>query len=215
MNLNTLDIYLGDEVLDVGSGPNPNPFATVLCDLYIDSDAQRSNNPLKTDNKPLVCASIEALPFRDKAFNFVSACHVLEHTDHPDKACKELMRVASRGYIETPCPWLEQGYWVATEGKSHWEYHKWYVWNPDQSVNAAYTREIGRKLIFERKDPLQFDGENRFGHTIRMMMEDIREHFSKGKTNNDRVNYIMAQFTPSLHATIFQWKDSFEVEVRE
>jgi len=216
MNMATLDIYIGDEVLDVGSGNNPTSISTVLLDLYLKDDSHRSEHPLKLDEqRPFVNASVEYLPFRDKAFDYVIANHVLEHVDDPKKACMELQRVARKGYIETPSPFLEQGYWVATDGKSHWEKHKWYVWNPSQSVHAAYTREIGRKLIFERKNPKRFDDESRFGHIIRLMMEDVRAHFSKNQTNNEYINRIMGMFTPNIHATIFHWEDGFEVEVRE
>lgn len=215
MNLATLDIYLGDEVLDVGSGNQPTPMSTVLLDLYLRDDSHRSEHPLKLDERPFINASVEYLPFKDKAFDYVIASHVLEHVDDPVRACKEIQRVGKRGYVECPSPFLEQGYWVATDGKSHWEKHKWYCWNPSQSVRAAEKREISRKLIFQRKNPKDFDDDSRFGHVIRLMLQDIRAHFSKDGTDNERVNWIMGQFTPSLHATILHWEGNFEVEVRE
>ncbi len=200
-------------MLDIGSGNQPCRFATVLADMNVDDNRQRSDHGLKRDDRPFYQCNVESLPFKDKQFDYVIASHVMEHVNDPRKACMELQRVARKGYIETPSPFLEQGYWVATDGKSHWEWHQWYAWNPSQSVHAAHTREIGKKLIFQREDPKQFDDSVRHSHLMRLMMQDIRAHFSKDGTNNDYVNKIMAMFTPNTHATILHWQDSFEVEV--
>jgi SAM-dependent methyltransferase len=50
----------------------------------------------------------EKLPFKDKAFDFVIASHVLEHTASPEKFLAELERVARAGYIETPDAYMER-----------------------------------------------------------------------------------------------------------
>jgi SAM-dependent methyltransferase len=42
------------------------------------------------------------MPFKDKAFDFVVAFHVLEHIADPAAFLSELQRVARAGYIETP-----------------------------------------------------------------------------------------------------------------
>jgi hypothetical protein len=42
------------------------------------------------------------MPFKDKAFDFVVASHILEHMSDPGKFLKELQRVGKAGYIETP-----------------------------------------------------------------------------------------------------------------
>lgn len=90
-----------DRVLDIGSGGNPFPYATVLVERFLELSRHRYD-PLVTAGKPLVLADIECLPFRDKWFGFVYCSHLLEHVDHPIKACSEIMRVGRRGYIETP-----------------------------------------------------------------------------------------------------------------
>ena len=87
-------------VLDVGSGGNPYPRANVLLDAYEDT-VERYHLPLIKD-RPLVYGVAEKMPFKDKAFDFVIASHILEHTADPEAFISELMRVGKAGYIETP-----------------------------------------------------------------------------------------------------------------
>ena len=93
-------------VLEVGSGGNPYPRANVLLDAYQET-RERHWEPLVHD-RPTVLAFGEKLPFRDKAFDFVIAAHVLEHTPDPQKFLAELQRVAYAGYIETPDAFMER-----------------------------------------------------------------------------------------------------------
>lgn len=106
-------------ILDIGSGDHPRLNATHLCDLYANSNAERSG-PLRTDGKPFVRCTVEFLPFRDNSFIFDYACHVLEHTNSPTTALSEISRVAQRGYIETPTRLAERVY--------GWGFHKWVVY---------------------------------------------------------------------------------------
>jgi SAM-dependent methyltransferase len=53
-------------------------------------------------DRPTVLADACKMPFRDKAFDFVIAFHVLEHVPEPALFLKELQRVGKAGYIETP-----------------------------------------------------------------------------------------------------------------
>lgn len=94
-----LPIGPSDIVLDVGSGSNPHPAADVLLERYIDPKHRYS--PMVID-RPTVLADACRMPFRDKAFDFVIAFHVLEHVADPASFLKELQRVGKAGYIETP-----------------------------------------------------------------------------------------------------------------
>ena len=93
-------------VLDVGSGGNPYPRANVLLDAYEDT-IERDHAPLVKD-RPLVFGLMERLPFKNQAFDFVIASHVLEHTHDPAAFLSELMRVGKAGYIETPDAFFER-----------------------------------------------------------------------------------------------------------
>jgi SAM-dependent methyltransferase len=95
-----------DLVLEVGSGGNPYFRANVLLDAY-EETRERNYEPLVTDRQT-VLGFVEHLPFKDKAFDFVIASHVLEHSINPERFLGELQRVAKAGYIEVPDAFLER-----------------------------------------------------------------------------------------------------------
>lgn len=93
-------------VLEVGSGGNPYPRSNVLLDAY-EATRERHWVPLVAD-RPTVLGYVENLPFRDQAFDFVIASHVLEHSIQPEQFLGELQRVARAGYIEVPDAFMER-----------------------------------------------------------------------------------------------------------
>lgn len=95
-----------DLVLEVGSGGNPYPRSNVLLDAY-ETTRERHWVPLAAD-RPTVLGFVENLPFKDGAFDFVIAAHVLEHSPNPDAFLAELQRVAKSGYIEVPDAFMER-----------------------------------------------------------------------------------------------------------
>lgn len=117
-------------VLEVGSGGNPYARANVLLDAYADT-RERHWAPLTVD-RPFVFGFLERLPFRDKAFDFIIASHVLEHSPEPARALAEMERVARAGYIEVPDAFMERV-------------------NPYKDHRAEITVRGGRLLI--RKKP--------------------------------------------------------------
>lgn len=90
------------EVLDAGSGANPYPRATVLCDLHVRPTIHRDGKPAKLDERPFVCCDLQYLPFKSKVFDYVYSWHVLEHTNNPDLVLTELKRVGQRGMVAAP-----------------------------------------------------------------------------------------------------------------
>ena len=95
-----LPIHKNNLVLEVGSGGNPYPRSNILLDKYIET-GQRHFKPLTIDRPCFICDA-QKLPFKDKAFDFVIAAHVLEHVDDPQQFLLEIQRVAKAGYIEVP-----------------------------------------------------------------------------------------------------------------
>ncbi|MGA7992931.1 MAG: methyltransferase domain-containing protein [Thermoanaerobaculia bacterium] len=93
-------------VLEVGSGGNPYARANVLLDAY-EETRERHWTPLSVD-RPFVFGSVERLPFRTRAFDFVIASHLIEHVADPARVLGELERVAPAGYIEVPDAFMER-----------------------------------------------------------------------------------------------------------
>ena len=93
-------------VLEVGAGGNPYPRANVLLDAY-ETTRERHWVQLTAD-RPTVLGFVENLPFKDRAFDFVIAAHVLEHSTDPERFIAELQRVAKAGYIEVPDAFMER-----------------------------------------------------------------------------------------------------------
>jgi SAM-dependent methyltransferase len=116
--VNALGLSNKDRVLDVGGGHNPLPAAQVILELDLSDGVHRDGQDIRhSDSACLIQGDVQSLPFADHAFDFVYCSHVLEHVDDPAEACKELMRVANRGFIETPRAWTE---YVAGHPSHQW-----------------------------------------------------------------------------------------------
>jgi SAM-dependent methyltransferase len=137
-------------VLEVGSGGSPYFRANVLIDAYGET-RERHWAPFITD-RPSVLGMGEALPFRDKSFDFVIASHVLEHSADPENFLRELQRVAKAGYIETPDAFMERinPYWdhrsEVTVRDGVLEVRKKPSWRPDPELVVLYE-ERAKGLI--------------------------------------------------------------------
>lgn len=108
-------------ILDIGSGHNPFPRATVLGDRYTEITAHRREE-LVRDSRPFVIFDIHHLPFKSQSFDYIYCTHVMEHVEDPALACAELMRVGKAGYIETPTL-MKDAFFSWAQAMSH----KWYV----------------------------------------------------------------------------------------
>lgn len=95
-------INKNDRVLEIGSGHNPHPRSNVIVEKYINTNYHRSGNVSIFPYQEFINGEGENLPFRDKEFDYVICCQVLEHVDDPAVFIKEQCRVANRGYMETP-----------------------------------------------------------------------------------------------------------------
>lgn len=140
-----LGIRAGERVLDIGGGGVPLPEASVILEYDLSSGHDRDYLPSPVDNRWVV-GDAQRLPFPDKSFDFAYCSHVLEHVVDPIRACKEIMRVASRGYIETPRKMTELCYghpthrWlVDIEDNGLVFERRWFVENPLQNMVLAHV----------------------------------------------------------------------------
>lgn len=130
-------IFEDDLVLDLGCGPDPNApeildirdsrfqRANVLVDQSLDLIRVYRNSGLK-----FVIANAEALPFKNKVFDFIWSSHLLEHTENPLKVCSEISRVGHRGRILTPTKFKELTrpnefhLWMITQSEDYLTFEK-------------------------------------------------------------------------------------------
>ena len=117
---NDFDIKAGEAVLDVSCGSYPFPKATILADAYLGNTPHRYG-PLVHNDQPFVQCAIENLPFHDRSIDFLYCSHTLEHVQDPLQACREIMRVARRGYIETPTIGTDALFCWAKKSQHKWQ----------------------------------------------------------------------------------------------
>jgi ubiquinone/menaquinone biosynthesis C-methylase UbiE len=125
--------------LDVGCGHKPFPKANVLCDLNVERVPDRRMQQLVTEGKPFVMCDCGFLPFKDKAFDFVTSYYLVEHVCNPVRLYGELRRVSRHGYIQCPSWFNEILY-----GE---EVHKWTV---AKRGNRLYIKSIGKRSVAPR-----------------------------------------------------------------
>ena len=136
-----LDIAPHERVLDIGGGDAPFGRANVVTDAFPDLNTHRSGRAARVDvggeaGVTFVSCFAEDLPFEDHAFDVAYCRMVLEHVLDPAAACREMMRVAKRGFLETPSPLAEYMGGHPT--------HRWIVW-VERLPGHAPT------LVFRRK----------------------------------------------------------------
>jgi MoaA/NifB/PqqE/SkfB family radical SAM enzyme/ubiquinone/menaquinone biosynthesis C-methylase UbiE len=184
------DIKPGSQVLDIGSGHMPFPFATHLADFAVEDNAYgRGGAPMKKlAGRELYQCSVEKMPFSDRQFDFVYCSHVLEHTTDPAAACRELMRVGRRGYIETPSKAKDQ--WMNSADLSN---HRWWV-----------DIEQGR-LVFTEYTPQEIKG---IGCGILMSMH------CDPQTPREKAFASLIWLKSDVVNTMFMWEDHFDWEIR-
>ncbi|BCA54780.1 hypothetical protein W02_19200 [Nitrospira sp. KM1] len=182
----------GDRILDIGSGNDPFPFATHLADVAPDDDRYgRAGAPFKRpEGIPVTICTLEDMScFPDKQFDFVYCSHVLEHVADPERACRELMRIGKRGYVETPT--RGKDLWLNTAEISH---HRW-------AVELLHGR-----LTFTEYLPREIQG---LRCDLLMKMHVAPE--SKREKALTSLLYLKAD----LVNTMLLWEGSFDVEVRK
>lgn len=171
----------GEQVLDLGSGGEPFPYATHLVDLYPE-ETQHRYNPLKTDGKIFLQADITHLPFKDKEFDYVYCSHVLEHINNPEQACKEILRVSKRGYIEIPTRMSD----ILFNFVKIPNFHRWHV------------HAIGNTLIFNEYQDFE---------KIDTHCGDFYALMHSQKDNPIRAMYRTHK---NLFVHMFHWNESFK-----
>ena len=182
---NRFDLAIGrsERVLEVGGGHNPHPRANVETDKFTDSNYHRSGDFKLLSHQEFVPAVGEDLPFKDKEFDYVICCHVLEHAEDPRQFLEEQFRVAKRGYIETPS--------LLGEVLAARESHKW--------------------IIQEFNDVLYIVDKQRIGFQPGSinLMELVQDYLPKHSIGFK----VAERTHPNLMTVRIEWKDNFKYVV--
>ena len=185
------DINSSDRVIDIGSGHIPFPLATHLADITLEDHRYgRASAPFKHQKgKPVYETNIENMPFEDKEFDFIYCSHVLEHAEHPDKACMEIMRVAKRGYIETP-----------TKGKDI------FLNSTKISNHNFWIEAINGTLIFNEYTPDEIEG---------LQCSILMSMHTSPQTEREKAFSALIYLKPQLFNTMFLWEEKFDFEIKK
>lgn len=176
------DVESSENVLDIGSGTDPFPFSTVHLERYLKFSRHR-HTTVEVTSTPLVVSDVQNLPFSEKVFDFVYCSHVLEHVDNPLLACKEIMRIGKRGYIETPT--------LGKDSLFAWarDMHKWHVVAIDR--NLCFFEYSERQLDGVRSHVWRDLIHGRWAHPLQDVFFDNQDIFN----------------------VMFSWTDHFKVFV--
>jgi ubiquinone/menaquinone biosynthesis C-methylase UbiE len=121
--------------LDAGSGTGDNlsilPFTTqrIVIDVEFSMLARNSASHR-------MVARVEALPFREKSFSFVSAIGLLEYIEDPKKFFSEVRRVL-----------LPEGYFLFTSSPPNWANRLRVVWG--EKLHFYTEKQVGNTLKAE------------------------------------------------------------------
>ncbi len=170
-------------ILDLASGHNPFPKATILSDRYLEITAHRRQE-ITLDGRPFVMLDIHHLPFRSKSADYIYCSHVIEHVDDPELVCRELMRVGKAGYIETPTL-MKDALFAWAKDLSH----KWYL------------VQFGNRLVFFEYDRRRIEGV-RSSIWERTVLSDYHHP-----------NQDLFYPNQDLFNTVLEWQDHFDVTI--
>jgi SAM-dependent methyltransferase len=116
--------HFGGRVLDVGGARRRGAFRPPPGARWVVADLERAH-------RPDVCADVQALPFRDGAFDAIKATELLEHVPDVGRALAECRRVLRPGgYLVITVPFLER-------------------LHGDPGDYARYTRSMWERLLAE------------------------------------------------------------------
>lgn len=124
----------GDRVLDIGGAEEVFPRANVVLDI-VPYEARRPG--MITDEPEQftaadwhvadICSPEIWQKFGDKEFDFVLCSHTLEDIRDPIGVCRQMVRVAKRGYIECPSRLRECTREDPSVRSAGWPHHRWMV----------------------------------------------------------------------------------------
>lgn len=146
--------------IDIGAGTRPQKGYDVYTDIY-KSDVVKNN--VEIASRFTLAAMEDMRAFKDKEFEFAYCHHVIEHVNDPDKACKELIRIAESGILYFPTTEAEILFgrsdhnWMVFQPKNN---HLLFVRKRFQSYYSPKTLPAGvRQYTALQQKPFEWKGE--------------------------------------------------------
>ena len=134
LEIHLFRLNIKDKIVDVGCGNSPFPPSTHILDFC----------EINHYNKIKIKFDLNFDKFNDIVFNFVYSRHTLEDIQNPQNAFNELVKVSTKGYIETPSPLIEfsRGVdanlgWINSDSYKGYRHHRYIVWS-DIDTNTLY-----------------------------------------------------------------------------
>jgi SAM-dependent methyltransferase len=122
-------MWQGKRIVDVGAGHEPWEHASELVDIPTGLIPQTDRRAIR-----MVDVDEEPLPFADKSVDFAYCRHTIEDLNNPMLVLREMGRVASKGYVETPSPLNEFTRGVAGDAHRGYVHHRWFAWVEDDTL---------------------------------------------------------------------------------
>jgi glycosyltransferase involved in cell wall biosynthesis len=188
-------------VCDIGSGHNPHPRADILIDRDTDYSPHRSGKKsVIPRGRDLIIADVQlGLPLKDKVFDYSISSHVAEHVDDPKLYCREISRIAKRGYIETPGKLSD---FLLDD-----LYHKWRVFQRDSYL--VFEEKADHKLLSRSFYQIFYYGEINYSHkTIKFSNKWIHSFFL-------RISHLLRKIWPHLPYTYtcYEWENEINCQL--
>lgn len=119
-------------------------------------------------------------PFSDKEFDFAYCGQTLEDIRDPIAACRELSRIARRGYVEVPSVWIECTFDIDVGPLTHrypgFEKHRWLVFDEGDSSVLFVPKQVWLGLIefVPRETSLRYRTDQRIWTTAIHWDDEIK-----------------------------------------
>lgn len=223
-----------DLVLDIGGGVYPFNRANYVIDIHPYEtrgffSSQGGNKEYFTKKTWIIhdVASKKRLPFKNKQFDYVICSQVLEDIRDPIWLCSEIIRVAKKGYIETPSKQIELTKGVANNKYAGYYHHRWLIEVEDNKIVFKFKphfihnnwkfhfpkRFLSKLNEGEKVSFLFWNKSFEFYEEIQISRDKVEQeifNFIKDKQIYPKLYYLLESFKNRLGLFYVYWKKKFK-----
>ena len=199
------------KILDIGGWFAPCKQAQYMVDImpYETMNLKEAYGEGEMQIKPenyvqMDISSMDRLPFEDNQFDYVICRHTLEDIMNPLNVCKEMIRVAKAGYIETPSRLYESTKGVERPAWCGHYHHRWLVEIENNEISFMFKPHNmhSRKQFYFRRMPwqkfkneyanvyLEWDGSFKYSEKVIIDLEDVKKNLSDFKKKYENTQFL-------------------------